>query len=101
MSPFSRKKVYGREILPKYFENTIKSRFFASFCHLKHSTALKTARRANLLMWRQKKKVLDSMSKSAARCCPLFGTQEVKAILSHTGGPVFSMIMDSSWGTNG
>jgi catechol 2,3-dioxygenase-like lactoylglutathione lyase family enzyme len=42
-----------------------------------------------------------SMSKSAARCCPLFGTQEVKAILSHTGGPVFSMIMDSSWGTNG
>jgi hypothetical protein len=45
--------------------------------------------------------VKSSMSKSAARCCPLFGTQEVKAILSHTGGPVFSMIMDSSWGTNG
>ena len=46
-------------------------------------------------------RIFISMSKSAARCCPPFGTQEVKAILSHTGGPVFSMIMDSSWGTNG
>jgi hypothetical protein len=42
-----------------------------------------------------------STSKSAACCYPLFGTQEVKAILLHTGGPVFSMIMDSSGGTNG
>src|SRR6266852_8052230 len=48
-----------------------------------------------------RKETTLSMSKSAARCCPLFGTQEVKASLSHTGGPVFSMIMDSSWGTNG
>ena len=43
----------------------------------------------------------DSTSKSAARRCPLFGTQEVKTILSHTGGPVLSMTMESSGGANG
>ena len=45
--------------------------------------------------------IWHSTSKSAARRCSLFGTQEVKTILSHTGGPVLSMTMESSGGANG